>query len=101
MLQHTDMQAHDGYALHSHEVRLDHAGVKTQWPPASAREFEVRAEGTRYPEDVSDDIWEAVKTAAVATDAAGLVSVTDRGVRVAAIVPLSLVEYALRHGWGR
>lgn len=30
---HVGLQAHDGYAPHSHEVRPDHAGVQAQWPP--------------------------------------------------------------------
>ena len=30
MKQHTGMEAHDGFAPHSHEVRADHLGVQ-QW----------------------------------------------------------------------
>jgi hypothetical protein len=33
-VEHTGMQAHGGYAPHSHEVRPDHAGVRSQ--PAKA-----------------------------------------------------------------
>lgn len=63
------------------------------------RTIEARAGGGHYPEDVSDELEKAVTEAAAATN--GMVQVTLAGAPAAALVPLDLVEYALRHGWGR
>lgn len=54
-----------------------------------------------YPEDIANDFSEAAMRAAKATDGSGLIAVTMDQTRIAALVPLDLVEYALRHGWGR
>ena len=55
----------------------------------------------RYPDDVSYEFYQQAQRASRATDGSGLVKVTLDGTAAAALVPLDLVEYALRHGWGR
>lgn len=54
-----------------------------------------------YPEDVADEFDQATRTVNGAGEATRLFGVTVDGTLVAALVPLDLVEYALRHGWGR
>lgn len=66
-----------------------------------SRTIEARASGSYYPEEVSDEFLSAADDASRAHDPTGLVEVTINGTSSAALVPLDLVQYALRHGWGR
>lgn len=52
-------------------------------------------------DDAADDFEMAAREVGEATDGSGLYQVTVEGSPAAALVPLDLVEHALRHGWSR
>jgi hypothetical protein len=66
-----------------------------------SRAVESVAGGSYYPDEVCEAFYNAAEGAGKATDGSRLVVVTVEGEPKAALVPLDLVEYALRHGWGR
>lgn len=68
---------------------------------AYARAVEASTGKDYYPDDVAYEFYQAASGVSRATDGAGLAVVTLDGKPSAALVPLDLVEYALRHGWGR